>query len=196
MSKQDQIKWDKKYTEKQTLLDLRPPSDKLVSIIGQIRVGPALDLASGNGRHTIYLTKNGFEVDAVDISQISIDSLAKRLSEKNLSEKVNLIRSDLDDYTPPTEHFDLIIMSNFLDRDLIERSKNALKSGGIFFVETYMDDPSNEKSDSNPDFLLKKGELINIFSDDFEILLYEEFDNESYEIYRMKKQMIAAKKIF
>ena len=196
MSKQDQIKWDKKYTERQILLDLRPPSDKLVSIIDQIKVGSALDLASGNGRHTIYLAKNGFEVNAVDISQISIDSLAKRLAEKNLSKKVNLTRSDLDEYTPAAKLYDLIIMSNFLDRDLIERSKDVLKSNGIFFIETYMDDPSNEKSDSNPDFLLKKGELIDIFSDGFEILLYEEFNNESYEIYRMKKQAIAAKKLF
>ncbi len=50
-------------------------------------------------------------------------------------------------------------MTNFLDRKIISSLKNALKKDGILFIETYMEDKENEKLDSNPDFLLKKGEL-------------------------------------
>ncbi len=195
MSKQDQIKWDRKYIDKRALLDLRPPSEKLVKIFEQIKKGQALDLASGNGRHTRYMAANGFEVDAVDISQVAIDTLAMQSRVEKLDKRICLTRGDLDDYTLSTEHYDLIVMSNYLDRELIERAQRGLKRGGVFFVETYMDDPSNEKKDSNPNFLLKKGELLDIFADGFDVLLYEEFDNEPHEMFRMKKQAIAVKKL-
>jgi len=76
---------------------------------------------------------------------------------------INIINADLDNYTPSKEQYTLIVKTNFLDRELIERSKDALKSGGIFIVETYIEDKDNEKKDSNPNFLLKKDELLKIF---------------------------------
>jgi hypothetical protein len=85
-------------------------------------------------------------------------------------------------------------MTNFLDRDLIVRCYEALKDGGIFVVEPYMEDDENEKKDSNPDFLLKEDELILMFYNGFKRLEYEEFWNEDYEKYRMKKQAIAVQK--
>lgn len=57
-----------------------------------------------------------------------------------------------------------------------------------------MEHEENEKPPSNPDFLLKEGELKEIFSD-FEILEYDEFFNEKYELYKMRKQSIIARKI-
>jgi hypothetical protein len=54
--------------------------------------------------------------------------------------------------------------------------------------------PENEKKDSNPDLLLEADELKRLFADGFEIVAYEEFWNEPYELYRMRKQGIVAKK--
>ena len=53
----------------------------------------------------------------------------------------------------------------------------------------------NEKPSSNPDFLLKKDELKTFFDDAFEVLDYDEFLNEENELYRMKKQSIAIRKL-
>ncbi|MGB5917628.1 MAG: tellurium resistance protein TehB, partial [Arcobacter sp.] len=86
-------------------------------------------------------------------------------------------------------------MTNFLDRKLIPKLANALKKDGILFIETYMHDKINEKPPSNPDFLLQKDELKSFFDDQFEILDYDEFENEDYELYRMKKQSIEVKKL-
>ena len=66
---------------------------------------------------------------------------------------------------------------------------------GILFIETYMHDIINEKPSSNPDFLLKKDELKTFFDDAFEVLDYDEFLNEENELYRMKKQSIAIRKL-
>jgi len=195
MSKQDQVKWDKKFSEKKELLKPREASAYLqkLELIGKDKI--ALDLACGAGRHTIYLAKQDFKVYALDISQVALDTVDALAEKEGVSEKVHTAHSDLDEFAPEMEIYDFIIMSNFLDRELIKRACVGLKKDGLFMIETYMDDASNEKKDSNPDFLLQKGELKTLFNEDYEVVAYDEFNNESYELYKMKKQVIVVRKI-
>ena len=190
MAKKDEIKWNKKYQETPSLLEERRPSEKLIEIIQKIKGKKALDVASGTGRNSVYLAANGFEVDALDISQVALDSLKSKGFE-NISCKL----VDLDEYEVPENSYDFIVMTNFLDRNIIVKLSNALKNDGILFIETYMHDIINEKPSSNPDFLLKKDELKTFFDDAFEVLDYDEFLNEEDELYRMKKQSIAIRKL-
>ena len=189
MAEKDREKWDKKYHDKPELLDARPVSKFVAKYHQKCEGKQALDLACGSGRHTLFLSEKGFLVDAVDISSVALEKLASKMDDS-----VNLIKSDLDVFTPKNNHYDLIVMTNFLDRDLIARCYDALKDGGIFIIETYMEDDENEKKDSNPDFLLKEDELILTFYNGFKRVDYEEFWNEDYEKYRMKKQAIVVQK--
>ena len=191
MALEDKIKWDKKYQENSDLLNIRPPSKILTKHINECSGNVALDLACGAGRNTIYLLEHGFRVDAVDISKVAIERLKSRVNSNNL----NAIVADLDDFELGKDSYDLIVKTNFLDRALIKRAKKALKSGGIMVVETYMEDKDNQKKNSNPNFLLKKDELLEIFKEGFEVLEYKSFWNESFEKYRMKKAAIAVKKL-
>ena len=188
MSLKDQKKWDKKYATVEKLLQERPPSQKLTEFLKYAKGKDALDVASGNGRNSIYLAKNGFEVDAVDIASAALKNLDKK-NYPNIHTKL----MDLDTFTAEKK-YDVIVKCNYLDRELIPKLADALKSGGILLIETYMEHPSNTKPDSNPDFLLKSGELKTMFDDRFEILDYYEFDNESHEIFRMKKASVVARK--
>jgi len=190
MSEHDRTKWNRKYHEKPTLLEDRPPSRLLETFYRQAPGDRAIDLACGSGRHTLFLAKNGFKVDAADISSLALAALGK----KSDSLDVTLMEVDLDHFTPQEGIYDLVIKSNYLDRPLIKRTADSLKPGALFIVETYMTHPENEKEDSNPDFLLQPNELKEIFAEDFEILAYEEFWNEPYELYKMRKQGIVARK--
>ena len=78
MAKKDEIKWNKKYQETPSLLEERRPSEKLIEIIQKVKGKKALDVASGTGRNSVYLAANGFEVDALDISQVALDSLKSK----------------------------------------------------------------------------------------------------------------------
>jgi len=189
MAQKDREKWDKKYHDKPDLLDTRPPSKFVREYHDKCEGKQALDLACGSGRHTLFLSEKGFLVDAVDISAVALEKLAEK---KN--DSINLIEADLDEFMPQRNHYDFIVMSNFLDRDLIARCYDALKDGGVFVIETYMEDDDNEKKESNPDFLLKEDELIMMFYNGFKRLDYDEFWNEDFEKYRMKKQAIAVQK--
>lgn len=190
MAQKDKIKWNKKYQETTSLLEDREPSKRLINIIEKVKGKKALDVASGAGRNSIYLANKGFEVEALDISEVALDKL-KSKGFTNIF--CNLV--DLDDYEIAKNSYDLIVMTNFLDRNIISKLANALKINGVLFIETYMDDEVNEKPPSNPNFLLKKEELKTFFDENFKILDYEEFLNEECEIYRMKKQFIAVQKI-
>jgi len=186
----DKIKWDKKYKENPELLAKREPSAMVKKYAPLAPKKIALDIACGGGRHISYLEELGFFIDGIDISSEAISKLKDKFGKR-----VNLIEADLDNYEFEKDKYGLIIKANFLDRDVINRAKSALVLGGIFVVETYVEDKLNEKPNSNPDFLLKKGELEEIFKDGFEILEYVEFQNESYEKFRMKKAAIAAKRV-
>ncbi len=189
MSKQDRQKWNKKYSENEKFLSYRPAAQMVEEYFHKCGGKKVLDLACGAGRHTLFLSKRSFLVDAVDISDVALEHLRNQINEN-----VTLIEEDLDSFVPQKEYYDFIIMTNFLDRALISRAKESLKVGGLFVIETYMEDEENEKEGYNPDFLLQKEELKHIFSE-YEILAYDESWNETYEKHRMKKQAITVRKI-
>ncbi len=191
MSQADRQKWNEKFIQNPDLIAPRAPSKMLAEFIesSDLKDGKALDLACGGGRHTIYLAQKGWYVDGVDISSVALE----KLSEKIDPSRVALIEADLDLFESEDSEYELIVMSNFLDRGLIDRAKRWLKRGGYFFVETYMADEANQKRNSNPDYLLKEGELKRLLGD-FQMIEYREFWNESYEKYRMRKQGILARK--
>ena len=193
MSQQDRQKWDEKYRKKSELLRPREASVNIKKYAEKSAGAKALDLACGAGRNTVFLAKQGYEVDALDIAEVALDALRLEAGCEQVSERVNAQHLDLDSYVPSPEHYELIIMMNFLDRALIKRAQEGLKREGLFIVETYMDDESNEKKDSNVENLLQKEELITLF-EGYELLFYEEFMNESHELYRMKKQVIVVRK--
>ena len=190
MAIKDEIKWNKKYKENPKLLQDRDASKKLQEIINLTSGKNALEIACGSGRNSIYLANQGFQVSALDISKVAIDRLEEK-NHKNIKTQV----IDLEGYKPEENSFDLIVKTNYLDRDIIFNLAKALKQKGILFIETYMDDKENNKPNSNPNFLLKKNELKTFFNKNYEILDYQEFDNKKNELYRMKKQAIVVRKL-
>jgi len=195
MSRADREKWDKKYIAKPQLLMPREPSAVLKKYVTLSEGTRALDLACGAGRNSCYLAKRGYKVDAVDIAAVALETLEKEASSLDILENIEIKLEDLDHITPEVDTYSLIIMMNYLDRDLIARTKVALKVGGCYIVETYMVDIDNEKENSNQNNLLQPQELKEIFADGFEIVHYNEFENEKNEIYRMKKAVIVVKKL-
>ena len=195
MSKADKEKWEQKYIDKPQLLEFREAS-AVVQRFGCRGAGErALDLACGTGRNTLHLAGEGFEVDAIDIAAAAIEVLMVDALRQGVAERIDPIEADLDDYNFKSERYELIVMCNYLDRALISRTKGALKKGGLYVVETYMADVENEKRDSKASNLLQSGELKEIFAEGFKVVYYDKHENEAYEIYRMKKQVIVVEKL-
>ena len=121
-----------------------------------------LDFASGNGRNSISLSNKNIIITAIDKDQEKLN-LYKSLS------NINTICFDLEtkkEWPLVEEYYDIIIVVNYLYRPKIKKLINLLKKDGFLFYETFS--VGNEKygSPKNPNFLLKDGELLDIFGKD------------------------------
>jgi 2-polyprenyl-3-methyl-5-hydroxy-6-metoxy-1,4-benzoquinol methylase len=133
--KTDQKRWDKKFGQKEFALG-KEPNPFLKKNIRLLPKGKALDIAAGEGRNAIFLAQQGFEVDAVDISEKGLKKARRFAREKGV--KINTFLIDLDKYAIGREQYDLIANFYFLKRRLIPRIKKGLKKGGKVIFQTYL----------------------------------------------------------
>jgi len=170
--KTDQKRWDKRFGQKEFALG-REPNPFLKKNIRFLPQGKALDIAAGEGRNAVFLAQQGFEVDAVDISEKGLKKAQKLARKKGV--KINTSLIDLDQYPIGKEQYDLIANFYFLKRRLIPRIKRGLKKGGKVIFETYILE-HRELGTGGPKqakYFLKPNELIKLFRD-FRILFYRE----------------------
>ena len=160
----DQLKnkWDKNY---QACTSAFPSAAKVLQDNQHLlpNTGTALDLACGRGANAICLAENGLNTSAWDISSIALEHLSNKAKEKNL--QINTEVRDVSQKPPTSNSFDIIIISNFLERDIIDDIKNAIKTDGLIFYQTFIRDRVKDTGPSNPDYLLKENELLNLFHD-------------------------------
>ncbi len=175
----DRIKWNQRFAADDSYLGERPSPFLLREIdrIRQLAPGKrALDMACGEGRNSIFLAKNGFEVTALDISDLGLGKAARWAEKEAVT--IDFQRVDLDSYRF-TESFDLIISFNFLLRDLIPAALQALSAGGLLIIDTLMESPQLLSTHKNPAYFLRRGELHSIFKDlPGRILIYEEMPED------------------
>ena len=181
---EDKHKWNKKYRN-------NPIPDTPIELIteyAELATGTqALDIACGMGRHSKYLASRGFEVDALDVSSLAIGSLQG-------IPHIHAKEVDFDTYTLPKDHYDLIVCTFFLKRELFPQIIEALKTGGILIYETFVYHPDNEQVPSKRSYLLEEGELENAFKNDLEIIEYREYWDGTIKGPKMRKASIVGKK--
>jgi len=185
MAQEDKERWNKKY--KDNLIPDKPI--ELITRYAKLATGTkSLDVACGMGRHSKYLASIGFDVDALDISSVAIESL------QNIPH-INSKEVDFDTYSFPKDHYDLIVCTFFLKREIFPNITEALKVGGIFIYETFLYHPDNENAPSNRTFLLEEGELEVTFDHEYDIMHLSEYWDEDLKGKKtMKAAMVAKKK--
>ena len=131
--------------------------------------GAALDLAAGTRRHSRLLLAQGLAVTALDRDpdqQPDAPGLTK-------------IRADLEDGSPwPLPHrlFDLVLVTNYLHRPILPDIIAAVAPGGMLLYETFAQRNERFGKPSNPDFLLRPGELAAAVAGHLEVLAFEDLE--------------------
>ncbi|WP_340695068.1 class I SAM-dependent methyltransferase [Hydrogenobacter thermophilus] len=172
MAVEDKERWDQRYLRGwETQLH-----KTLLEFYHLAKVGKALELACGTGENAIFLAKEGFDVDAIDISCVAIEKARRRAKDEGVN--VNFMCADLDDYALPQNTYNLIINFYYLNRKLSGQIVRALKPGGILIFETYNERHKVLRKDFNPLYLLKEGELLILFKE-LEVIYYAENFNIS-----------------
>jgi SAM-dependent methyltransferase len=173
--------WNKKYSEgSHSSLE---PDPFLVSayheFLSSHPAGTALDIASGVGRHAIWLARRGWRVRLLDISDIGI-GLAEKNAAKVLGPvaKEFLISAEVADLNEMRdfgrEQYDLVMVFFYLQRELFPALVATLKSGGLLIYKTYTTEQTRHAGGpSHPMFLLQPNELLHAF-ESLRILEYRE----------------------
>jgi tellurite methyltransferase len=170
--KTDRKRWDKRFGTKEFALG-KEPNPFLKRHIHLLPKGRALDIATGEGRNAVFLAQNGFEVDALDISEKGLKKARKLAREKGVT--VNALLVDLDHYQIEKDRYDLIANFYFLKRRLIPKVRKGLKQGGRVIFETYLLE-HRKLATGGPKqakYFLKPNELLRLFKN-FRILFYRE----------------------
>jgi SAM-dependent methyltransferase len=152
---EDRIRWNRKYADSTYP---NQPSEIVTSHLQQLRAGRALDIAAGNGRNSVFLAEQGYQVDAVDISDAGLRLFAGK------NPGVQTICADLDRFDIRPGRYDLILNIKYLNRRLFPYIRDGLKAGGLLIFETYLKtrgaQPDQPFCD---DHLLRTNELLHAF---------------------------------
>lgn len=129
-----------------------------------------LDLAAGGGRHTRWLLEHGYAVTAVDRDTAVLEaSFAGHPT-------CRIFRLDLEsgEAWRLGGGYDGIVVTNYLYRPLFADLAAALAPGGLLIYETFMAGNEQFGKPSNPDFLLRSNELIEVFAPHMTVVAFEQ----------------------
>ncbi|PGB23706.1 SAM-dependent methyltransferase [Bacillus toyonensis] len=139
--------WDDFYSnrEKGVPFFTNKPDENLVNYFEKklLNPGKVLELGCGPGRNAIYFAEKGCLVDAVDLSQESIQWATERAKEKNVH--VNFIYNNIFDLQIEEGTYDIVYDSGCFHHiaphrrmNYINLVKKALKPGGYFAITCFV----------------------------------------------------------
>ncbi|MGW8724453.1 class I SAM-dependent methyltransferase [Streptomyces sp. NPDC055808] len=130
--------WEDVYAARPVVTDPRP-NVRLTEVVTALPPGRALDLGCGNGGDALWLARQGWRVNAVDISAVAVARLTDLARSGGLGDRVTAARHDLHE-SFPRGGFDLVnahyLHTPFdLDRSSVLRgAAHALRPGGRLLV--------------------------------------------------------------
>jgi tellurite methyltransferase len=167
--------WEARYSNSGFLFG-KEPIISLKNYSQSLRPGKVLDVAMGEGRNSVFLAQQGFQVEGMDCSDKAIEKAKALAIEKKVT--IDAKNQNLDFFLMPLMKYDSILMSYFkpLPRFFSE-IKRGLVMGGTVLFESYTTDHLKLQSTPNPwldlDQCYKPNELL-LALKDFHILYYNE----------------------
>ncbi len=131
-----------------------------------------LDIACGSGRHAIAACELGADVVAIDSDPERMEPGRSVANDRGLT--IVWKCADLSTFPLPGKSFDLVMGFNYLDRNRMDHFKQALRPGGHFLYETFLEGQREFGwGPSSDQHILKRGELVALLQP-FEILFARE----------------------
>jgi SAM-dependent methyltransferase len=128
-----------------------------------------LDVAAGRGRHARLFAARGARVVAVDRDADALASL------RGVAGVETMVADIVAGPWPfSAESFDAVIVTNYLHRPLLAPIVAAVASGGALLYETFSAGHEALGRPTNPDFLLRENELVDVARGHLSIVAFEQ----------------------
>jgi tellurite methyltransferase len=153
------------------------PQSLVAHLPQHLKCGVVLDLGAGQGRNSLWLAKLGFQVEAVDISQIAVNLMNQIAAAENLP--LRAVKSDAREQLRSS--YDAVISTYLLHhmnrndgRRLLAQIRLHTNPSGFNVIACFTTDGALFHHDSRRDLCyLGKGELRTMYRD-WDIYEYEE----------------------
>ncbi|MFW0783423.1 class I SAM-dependent methyltransferase [Gordonia sp. CPCC 206044] len=128
--------WDERYRNADRLWtsDVNPA---LIAEVAELAAGTALDIGSGEGADARWLADQGWQVTAVDISQVAVD----RAREIDPRDTITWLRADVSVDAIPGRDFGLVSLQYFpiarTDESTVRKILDAVGPGGHLLVVSH-----------------------------------------------------------
>lgn len=150
----------------------------------EIPTGKVLDVGCGQGRHTLYFAKQGYESYGIDYVKRAIDEANEEARKRKL-DNAHFMVMDLLSLDFPKDMFDIVVDWSVLDhiypterKTYVENLGKVLKVGGYLLLTEFSADDSRIKDKSKNfsfdrgsyDHYFRRDELESIFSKNFKFV--------------------------
>ena len=128
-----------------------------------------LDLGCGEGKDSFFLAREGFDVSAVDVSEVGVEKLRGFAKNNNLNVKTEVC--DVGEFLDGCGEFGGIFALNvlqFLGEDvfsIVGKMKSKARSGGLNVISSFVGESEEQREDalSKGRYLFDEGELKEMY---------------------------------
>lgn len=178
-------KYNKIYSDNKVTFGRGKPEKVVKDILKYKKSGTVLELGAGEGRNSIFLAKQGFNVRAIDISNEGINKI-----KTFVKDKIFQIQTEVMDITSIRfENNHDVFISTFVFHhlsssdalNLIDNIQKHTNLGGLNVVVVFMKNGAFYKADPlTKNFFPQLNQLRTLYKE-WEILEYEERESEAFQ---------------
>lgn len=181
MSDADRSKWNDHYRGRPCRA-LGEPNPLLAEWLPRLEVASspprAVDVACGEGRHALFLARHGWQVEAMDISDVALRNLAATARAEGL--EVACLQRDFEP-VPPADppgfepaRYDLAVVMRYTNLPLMARLARGIRAGGYLIAEAYLLTTEPGGGPRNPAYRVGPGEFEAALARDFDLVACRE----------------------
>jgi len=174
--------WDEHYNSHDRQRWSGKPNGVLVTEMAEATPGRALDAGCGEGADAIWLAERGWQVAAIDISEVALERGRQKAGdlETAIAQKITWQQADLTEWQPSVSSFDLVSV-HFMHlpvgqrAEVYQRLADSVAPEGVLLIVGHhpsdLETTARRKADPEP--LFTAGQLVDELGDGWTILAQE-----------------------